>query len=186
MKEMDYLESIEKMLTQESFDCSLIPDNKAPPFGKLLVFLGHDSLERERILEMTVQHQELGESLRDPPAPPQYLRIQFEVLFPFEIKELTTNEIASLLPFLNRMLELPGFELDEINSKIYYRYVLLTAAQELEKNLLTGIIGVIILFFKIFSDTIEQVAEGKKTFNDFLEQILEFSETLSSHSTQKA
>lgn len=178
MNEMEFLETIETMLKKEQFDCSLEPDVKAPPFGRVLVFLGNDTLEREKILEITAQNQDLGESLKEPPSPPAYTRIQFEVPLPFDIKEHTANEVASLLAFLNRMLELPGFELDEVNSKIYYRYVHLTPHKGIDKTLITGIVGVIIMLLGMFSDTIEQVSEGKRSFNDLLEQMLQLAETM--------
>jgi len=178
MKEIEFLESIEKMLKDEQFDCSLEPDVKAPPFGRVLVFLENDPQDRERILEITAQYQDLGESLKEPPEPPQYTRIQFEIPLPFYIKDHTANEVASLLAFLNRMLELPGFELDEVNSRIYYRYVHLTSDKGVDKTLITGIVGVIIMLFEMFSETIEQVSEGKSTFSELLEQMLQLSETM--------
>ena len=173
-----HLEQIEKLLKEANFDCSLEPQTKAPPFGRVLLFLGNDQQNRERILEITSQVQDLGEGLQEPPKEPQFLRIQFELALPFNIQDNTANEVSSLLFFLNRMLELPGFELDETNSKVFYRYVLLTSNKEVQKPLLTGIIGVITMLLELFSETIERVAVGQNTFEELLEQMLEMTESL--------
>lgn len=178
MKEQDFLQFLETMLKEEKLDCSLEPDRHAPPFGKLLVFLGHDALDRERALIITVQEQNLGEALKTQPEKPKFVRIQFEVCLPFPMKEHAANETGSLLAFLNRMLELPGFEMDEINGKIFYRYVLLTSNEGANKELVMGIIGVILLFLEMFSEAIERIASGKNSFNELLEQVLQSAEAL--------
>jgi hypothetical protein len=178
MNAREVLQDLEKMLKNEQFECTLKPDFETPPYGTLLAFLGNDRLGRERILEITVQLQDLGESLQDPPSPPQFSRIQFELKLPFTIMENATVEVATLLAFLNRMLELPGFELDEVNSNVYYRYVLLTSQKGTDKKLITGIIGVILMLIELFSGTIEQVAAGKSSFNDLFEEMLQLTETM--------
>ena len=179
MKESLFLNTIQQILKMEQFESAIESDTNTPPFGRVIVVLGNDHLERERILEITTQTQDLGESLKDPPEIPKYIRIQFEVPMPFDFKDHSAAEIASLIAFLNRMLELPGFEIDEVNSGIYYRYVLLTSDHRLDKDLITGIIRVIIRLCEMFSDTIEQVSEGKCTFNDLVEHMLQSTEPLS-------
>lgn len=174
MKEQEELRQIEMMLQQEGYNCSLEPYSKAPPFGRLLVFLGNDHQDRERILEITTQIQELGEALSEQ----SYLRIQFELSLPFTVKPFMTNDVNSLFAFLNRMLELPGFELDEMNDLLFFRYVLLTSKEKVDALLLKGIIGLILMHVEIFSKPIEHVATGDNTFNDVLENVLEITETL--------
>ena len=173
MNEMEILKSLEKMYKEEEMDCSIEPDLKSPPFGRLFLYLGEDSLSRERILEITAQAQDLGESLKTPPQEPRFARVQFEVALPFEVKETASADTASLLAFLNRMLELPGYEFDEVNGKVYYRYVLLTEQSKLDKSLIMGITGVIRFLLELFTDSIERIAEEKNTFNELLEQMLE-------------
>lgn len=178
MHELEILQKLEKIFKNEDFDCSIEPNSNAPPFGRMLIFLGNDSLNRERILELTVQRQDLGESLNEEVEESNFVRIQFEMPLPFEIKAHTAGEVASLCAFLNRMLELPGFEFDEINSKVFYRYVLLSAQDALEKKLITGITGVILLLVEMFSESIEQLGDGKNTFNELLEKILQTTESM--------
>lgn len=176
MKELELLQEIEKMLKEEEMDCSIEPDVKAPPFGRLLVFFGNDTQGRERILEITAQDQLLGELITSPEKASTFTRVQFEVALPFYIKDYTSNEINSLLAFLNRMLELPGFEFDEFNSRIFYRHVMLTARKDIEKPLIMGIMGVIRMLLDLFSETIEQVGEGKQTFEDLLGEVIKAAE----------
>ncbi len=179
MNESKLLKPIYQILKTEKFACEIETDKKAPPFGRVLVVLGQDHLDRERILEITTQLQDLGESLKDPPELPQYTRIQFEVPLPLDFNDHTAAEIASLIAFLNRLLELPGFEIDEINSGIYYRYVLLTKDHPLEKDLILGLVSIITSMCEMFSNTLEKVSEGKCTFNELVEHLLQNSESLS-------
>lgn len=173
MNANDLLATLERLYKEEGLDCSLEPDNRAPPFGRLFLYLGHDPRKRERIVEITAQTQDLGESLQSPPGKPRFFRVQFEAPLPFAVKETAANDTASLIAFLNRMLELPGYEFDEVNGKVYYRYVLLTAQEKPDKELMMGLAGVIRLLLEVFSETIERIAEGTNSFNELLEQILE-------------
>jgi hypothetical protein len=178
MNPVNYLEQIEKELSSSGFDCSLEPSG-ADRFGRLLLFLGHDYKQRERVMEITAQPQDLSAVL--PASSPQEtpcIRIQFQARLPFHLIDTCVNETSSLLFFLNRMLELPGFELDETHSSVFYRYVLLTTREEIHSSLIKGIAGAAILLQDLFSESIERVATGKTTFNELLENILKMTESL--------
>lgn len=177
MNETEILKAMEIMFQEDEFDCSF-ETSEALPFGCLLVYLGTDHFDRNRVLEITAQEQELGESLRETPIEHKFVRVQFEVTLPFDTKDYTANEVASLQALINRMIELPGFEFDEIDSKVFYRYVLLTPKTGIEKDLVVGITGVIMLYLEMFSEMMERVAEGKNTFSEILEQTLELFETM--------
>lgn len=177
-EEMVHLQSIEQILKNEGFDCCVDPEDVAPPFGRILLFLGKAREEGELILEITTQHQELGESLRDPPELPQYMRTQFQLAFPFDALPASGNDIACLLAFLNRTLELPGFEFDEMHHKIFYRYVLLHKRGDFDKTLLLGVVGVALMLCNVFAETIESIAQGKSSFNDLLEELGQLSKKI--------
>lgn len=161
-------------LTELGFECSLEPSQRHPE-GRILVFIGNDAKQRDRSLEITMQEQILGSKEVDIP----YFRVQFETALPFALSNIRSHEVGSFLFFLNRQLELPGFEIDEGNSLILYRYVLLTPETHIQPDLLKGLIGSITLTIDLFSEAIEKVSTGETTFNEILENILKTVESLS-------
>lgn len=173
---MRTLKDLESALNKEKYPSHLIDSDEALPYERLIVFLGTDYKQRERLLEITLQQQELAEGLMHPI--PGYVRIQFQSTLPFDMGDLATNQVAALLLFLNQLLELPGFEMIEISNKIRYRYVLLTDARGIDEKVCFAIIGMIMLILTIFTEAIEKVASGTITFNDLLEDVLDAAQEL--------
>lgn len=168
------IETLQQMLNEAKFECTLEPSKRYPE-GRLLVFLAGDHKQRERSLEVTTQKQVLGSRKEDIP----FRRVQFETALPFNFSVSASQDVAAFLHFLNRQLELPGFEMDEGNRLILYRYVLLSSEDQLHTDLLKGIIGSITLLLDLFGEAIEKTAVGETTFNEILEKILETADALS-------
>lgn len=167
-------EKLANTLNEIGFECSLEPSQRHPE-GRILLFLGNDGKQRDRSLEITMQEQILGPKETDIP----YFRIQFETALPFPLSEVRAHDVGSFVFYLNRQLELPGFELDEGNSLVLYRYVLLAPDANIQPDLLKGLIGSITLTLDLFSEAIEKVSTGETTFNKILESILKMAESLS-------
>ena len=172
------LKTIQTILEKEQLVGSIFPAGEDSPIDRLLIFLSVDSKKRERLLEIT---------MTDPLAPPEHLlpqaqslpcRIQFRLQFPFLVQNNGLNQIASMFLFLNHLAEFPGFELDELNGKIFFRYVWLTQSNSLEPHLITTIISAILININLFSDSIESLIDGKTSFNDFLSQIVHLNEEM--------
>jgi hypothetical protein len=166
------LENIKKILEKEDFDCTLISGTEQIPFDRLLVLLGLDPKERERILEIVAIQQQVSPEFLLPKTAHLPYRLQFRVELPFKVQDTALNQIASLLLFLNQFIDVPGFELNELEGKVFYRYVWITHPSSIESTLMMSIIGSIMLNLGLFSDTIESLADGKMTFNELLEQII--------------
>lgn len=160
------LETIQALLVEEKLDCALVPADEVIGYPRLLVYMGEDYRKRERAIEISVQEQ----YMKDLPLS-GYLRIQLRIVLPFIISAMTAQDVGSLLLFINQMIDLPGFELHEVEDKASYRYVLMTAPNGLNKTLLTSVMGVMMVFLDLFTETIERVAEGKSTFNELLEEV---------------
>jgi hypothetical protein len=169
------LKHIEALLTKEELDAVFIEADEESSQERLLVFIGNDAKGREQILEITAQDQELGQSISDKirETAPALARVQFQVKLPFQLTERSAKEVASLICYLNRHMELPGMEMDEITNLLYYRHVLMSTHEDLNKMLIVSIIGVIMYLLNVFSDLIESVASGALTFNNVLEQVVE-------------
>ena len=175
------LQTLEKIFHAEGLDCALTPSTDEVP-ERLLVYLGLDGMNRQRVIEVTAQDQDLlrevqgeGGGLFSGAA-----KIQFEVDFPFPAQDDTTHEVRSLLSFLNRMMELPGLEIDEVENRIYYRYVFLSYQTEDNLKLSLGILGTILVMLDLYTGVIEPVAEGRKSFDELLEDVLKATEKLTS------
>lgn len=173
------LQKLEKLFHSEGLDCSLTPSTDEAP-ERLLVFLGLDGRNRQRVVEITAQDQDL---LREVQGEGGSLfsgagKIQFEVDFPFKTLDDTTYEVRSLLSFLNRMMELPGLEIDEVENRIYYRYVFLSDQTEDNLKLSLGILGTILVMLDLYTGVIEPVAEGRKAFDELLEEVLTATEKI--------
>jgi len=158
------LRKFEKLLTQEKYDVALEKASDEIPYDRLLVFLGHDYKERGRTLEVISIEQitDLEE--------PTYAKVQFQVPFPFRIEPATAQQVGSVLHFINRQLELPGFEMDEVDDLLFFRYVWVT--KSVDETLFKSLLGIIMMQLELFTETIERVATGSVTFNDLLEEVL--------------
>lgn len=162
-----------KELLEESFDCSLAASTATTPMDRLLLSLGLDGKKREQILEIIATQQQAPPELALPSSVTLPYRLQFRFLLPFEVQSLAMNQVASLLLFLNQMLDLPGFELNELEGQVIYRYIWVTQMENIDRLSLLSIIGSIMLTLALFTETIESVAEGKLSFNELLAQIVE-------------
>ncbi len=171
------LESVKKILEKEEFDCALASATEQIPFDRLLVFLGLDPKERERFLEIIASQQPVSPEFMLPKAASLPLRIQFRVQLPLKVQNLALNQVASLLLFLNQFIDVPGFELNELEGQVLYRYVWIIHPSAIDATLLLSVIGSIMLNLGMFSDTIESLADGKVSFNDLLSQIIKIAET---------
>lgn len=173
---MHTLKDLQIALKNENYDSHLLEPTDEFPSERLLAFIGVDYQQRERILEVTLQQQELAEGMAHPI--PGYVRLQFQSTLSFEVNDMASNQVASLLLFLNHLLELPGFEMSEIDSKVRYRYVLLTDSHGVDAKVCFAIIGIIILILDLFTETIEKVAIGEMSFNELLENILQTAQKI--------
>ncbi len=171
------LNHIQAILEQEKFSCVLYPATEQPSPARLLVFLGNDYKKREQILEITSQEQQLHKNLTEYPSLTPYHRLQFRILFPFEVKEAALNQVASLILFLNQLLDLPGLELNELNNQVSYRYVWLVKEEGIDAKLVLSLVGTILLIMELFTQMIEYLADGTTTFNELLEEVIKVFNT---------
>ena len=176
------INQIKKILEDNEFDCSLAVESKEIPFEKLLVDFGVDAKEREKVLEIIsnpLPFPELNSDLVSSSSAVPY-RIQFSSSLPFKIQDVALSQVASLILFLNQFIELPGFELNELEGQVIYRYVWINYPSSVDSPLLMSVIGSIMLNLSLFNDTIESLADGQVTFNDLLSQIVKIAENSSS------
>ncbi len=174
-----YLDNLKKQIHLAEMDCLLIEARENSAIEQLIVYLGPDYKNRERLLSVQIQQQELGQSLPGAQAEQlPYFYIQFKTQFPFPVKEVSLAQIASLMVFLNRLTQLPGFEMNEVENSVSFRYIHLTTEVEPNPKLCLSIIGNIMLLIDLYGETIEKVAIGQMSFNELLQQIVDLSKQL--------
>ena len=175
MQENDVLSRFEKIFVADGKKCNLVEANEEFPLSQLFVDLGQDKQNRPRTLAITLQEQYFQTLLehQQMQTDSKYYSIQFDAFFPFEMNVHTSREVASVLLFINRLVDLPGFGMSETENQIYFRYVMLTRENCIDKPLLIGVTGTIMLMMDLFGDIIYEAAVGKMTFNQLLEKIID-------------
>jgi hypothetical protein len=164
---------IQKILETEKILCSLQSKSEHFPFDRLLISLGYDSKDKEKILELLIYPQLFTPSHPRPHSLEEYYRLQFLFKFPFKAQEKTLSQVSSLILFLNQSLDFPGLELNELNHDITYRYSWLTKASAVDSFLMMNLIGTILLTVDLVSSPLERVSNGFLTFNEFLQEIID-------------
>lgn len=174
------LEKVKQILEEEKFECTLSPSTAANSADRLLVFLALDQKKREKILEISAGQQQAALKITMPQAEKIPYRVQFTVKLPFKVIDLALSQVASLLHFINQAIDLPGFELNEMDGEIIYRYVWVISPTAITAAFIMSIVGSMMLNLSLFTETIETLADGKMSFNDLLAQIVKISENAKS------
>ncbi len=163
---------IKKILENEQFDCSNHhPDDLS---DDLIVDLGNDKLERERILEISCRPLQFSVHGVTAQQTDHSFNIQFIVRLPYKVQDLAATQLSSLLHFINHNIDWPGFDFDEVNNKVAYRYIWITKDSAVDAPLLMNIVASVILCLDLFGETIEEVALGHATFDEVLQKITQF------------
>ncbi|WP_075883003.1 hypothetical protein [Candidatus Protochlamydia sp. W-9] len=168
------LQRISSLLKETFFDCSYVAASEIEPFDYLIAIAETNSKEKRKMIKIMAFEQQLDPSMLKKIDKDRCFRIQFLHQLPFEVTPLAVNQIASLLLFLNQNLDWPGFELDELNNRLTYRYNWLIKESAIDTAQLTIITGNLLLSLDMFNDPIKQIADGQLTFNELLRGIAEF------------
>jgi len=163
------IQDVKKILDKEQFETEFLDPSASTE--RLHVLLGLDSKKRERMLEIFGSQQQMNPDFIIEKSEELPYILQFRTVLPFKVQDMSLSQVASLLLFLNQMGDLPGFELNELEGRVVYRYTWLTVPALIQSNLVMHIMGAIMLNLALFADTIEEVAQGKISFNDLLQQI---------------
>lgn len=172
------VEKIHKILDKEKFECSsYLSGQKESLRGPLyrdfiLVFLGINQDKQERILEISVTDLNPSLSASDHPKV-SYYRIEFITEIVLDLEPFATTQLESLILFINHVLDWPGFDLDELRGRVFYRYVWLVKESSIEGKAFTQLIGNLIMTLDLFEEMLRLVGEGKTSFDKLLEQVLE-------------
>lgn len=170
------LHLIKEILENRQFEAVLLSPSEQVPIERLMVSLGPDKKNRNRILEIGAVQLEVPPELVHPNAADFPYRLQFRSILPFKVEDLALTQTGSLILFLNRFIDLPAFELDELTGIVSYRYVWMMKRAYCDQTLLLSIVGASMLNLGLFADMIESLADGQRTFNDILSEVLKVAQ----------
>lgn len=165
------LNQLRDFLEKEAYSSILIPASQKLALDSLLVVLSLDAQKREQNLEI-IEYSSLSTDQKFSTDTPHVSRLQFKVLLPFKVDDLCSNEVSAFIHFINLSIDLPGYEFNELEGQVLYRYMWIISGENLDETLVKSILAVIKLNLSLFSDVIETLAKGKMSFNDLLSNIV--------------
>lgn len=166
------IQQIQDFLDKEEYSITHLPASDEVPVERLLLLLGFDRKQRELKLEIMerLQTQDIQNFLSSDLFIPS--RLQFKVDLPFKVKDLAINDVSAFIHFINQATDLPGFEFNELEGQVMFRYIWVTSSDHLDKQLVISILDSIRFNLVMFSEMIESLSDGSATFNDLLSKIL--------------
>lgn len=132
----------------------------------------HSAVEEESLLTAIGLRQDMN---------PQLLEIQYlptndgSIALQFQMQLVQLNgsekagEVTSFLFFLNRMADLPGFFLQELEDTVYYRYVWI--GTQLDRPTLEVLVERCRGLFESYTGILEEICQGKISFHQAIAQI---------------
>jgi hypothetical protein len=166
------LNEIKLLLEQKLFNCQILASTETVPIEQLAVKLANDIKDRDQFLVIRAVNQDLSsqDALLGIASPPRnYQELQFIVTLPFFVIDEKITDISRLLLLLNKGIELPGFELSEVDRLIYYKHAFVVPEDDLDERILLSLVGMIQLLLDAFTDIIEAVATGPLSFQKVVE-----------------
>jgi hypothetical protein len=162
MDSREILESIKKDLGHEQIDSFIQHEDEAAE-ARLLIYAGENQ-EKVQLLSITARNTELNES-------ESLTSLQFEAFFPFIVKDQAVVDVSQFLHFLNQQLEVPGFYFNHLDHLIAFRYILFIEPNAIPKKIVMSLIGLVIFFQDIFTQTLERLAKGEVSFADLMQEV---------------
>ena len=99
--------------------------------------------------------------------------LQGLAFIPSRLKDETKSDVARLLHFYNKELDIPGFGMDELSGAIFFRTMIAAPHKKLDEEEITKYLEATKLACKTFYQSIEAIAVGAMTFDDILSKIKE-------------
>jgi hypothetical protein len=143
---------------------------KIIPERTLVVIMGGDDDGRGYVLHLVVLK---GDPEQKEILPSENLFIHLFIPFPFRSEEASSRDVGSLLHYLNRMLDLPGLGIDELENLIFYKYVFKCRKGTFELDEIVDSVRMMAIRMEILSSTIELIASGEQSIAEYFAEIAE-------------
>ena len=161
MKTLHPLKTFESIVDHFGYTCVLHKASKEIPFELLAINIPPDNKKRDRKIFVKIDEYAL-----ETPKPEEKKEnietfVQLSSVLPFNVDSEVFGEAARIINFIDESLETPGFVLDEINSRIFFRYSFLKPGSKITNDTFISLLGTVMLLLDSFSNTIEEVVQGK-------------------------
>lgn len=151
------LEEVRDLLFKETFAATFEPATEDLPSDRVNV-----EFEVERIASpLQLQIIQIPEGANDQAA--GVAMYQFYVPIPIEVSEAAADEVRLLLPTVNLVAPLMGFNLHETEGFVYFRYVLLTPASAAAGPTIARTVWLIYFTLDNLAADVAAVAAGLRT-----------------------
>ncbi len=97
--------------------------------------------------------------------------VQMLTYLPFKVADGSVWEVLRVINFFNSALPTPGFVLDEGLRQVFFRYIFLRPGEEIGKDSILALVGMIVLWLDAASDSIEETASGTPMIDVIQERI---------------
>lgn len=166
---MNILNDLHEMLNRHNLLTTLLPPT--PEFSQERLVIAFD----KDILEITVHPEFMEGVFTKENVKDSYHLVQFQIVLLVDISPETFNQLSTSLHFFNRLILCPGFELDELNDRVVYRYNWFVKKNGIDSFLLMQVVQNMQLCFSLFSPYITGIAKGEYTLEDILEKVVELN-----------
>lgn len=166
------LNDIKSLLEKTDFTCEILPASDKIPINQLVAGLGPDTENRVRFLIIRTAEQDLSshDALLGITAPiRRYQEIQLLSVLPFQVNAENIPDTARLILLLNKGMELPGFELSEVDGIVLFRHAFVVPEDALDERILLSLVGMIQMLLDAFTELLEDVATGAQSLQEALE-----------------
>lgn len=168
------LNDIRALLEKTNFKCEILPASDQIPIDQLVVGLGPDEQDRVRYLVIRTAEQDLSSQdtlLGITSSARRYCEIQFHVVLPFRVNIENIPDTARLILLLNKGMELPGFELSEVDQIVLYRHAFVVPEDDLDERIVLSLVGMVQVLLQAFTQPLEIVATGQQSLQAVLESV---------------
>jgi len=157
------LKSVADNLNGAGYPASLISPSDAAPFEQLYVTLDPDGKGRPRAIQLQyipVRASNDGDHL-----------LQFVSSLPFPLIGKVAGDTARMILLVNKVIELPGFGMSEIDESLYYQHVHLCRKGYFEDATVGQLLSTILHYVDEYAPVVEEIAVGEKSFGVVVEEM---------------
>lgn len=168
------LKALSEFFKSQGIACQTLKASADFPFDVVFFYPG-DVGEDKALFEIRIvkQLEETIEPIEGLEVSPKgYFHLQFTLPLNVSIKDEALYELERFLMVLNRSCELPGFEINEPDKSVYYRYAMMISGDGIDPYVLMSEIGIITGIYMTFVDLIKLVACGKLNFDQAVQTIV--------------
>ena len=157
------LKSVAENLNGAGYPASLISPSDVTPFEQLYVTLDADAKGRPRAIQLQyipVRASNDGDHL-----------LQFVSSLPFQLNASVAGDTARMVLLVNKVIELPGFGMSEIDGSLYYQHVHVCRKGYFEDETVGQLLSSILHYVDDFAPVVEEIAVGAKSFGAVVDEM---------------